>query len=256
MTMTANLPIPPNWRRRTVTIVVAAAILLVIAVAFGMLAVRAVRHEHWVAAVIAAAASSSMVMLGVIAVGGRIGFPRPRRRHDAEATVLDLQPIRGGVVFALLMLVVASGLQVFDRSAANTELAVSDRMYGKLIIVFAVSVLATLASLPGIGRHVGRLTLSPERISLVDYWGRTHSVSWADIADIGDQALKGKTFQPIVIVCKGGAPLVINSAPAYGDNGAPLYWMLRHYWQTPADRLELMSGVALQRLAQHRFAVH
>ncbi len=255
MTITNELPAPPHWRTRTVKMLLGTLVLLVIAAVFGELTVRAVRHEHWVAAVIAAAASTSMVVLGAIVVAARLGVPRPQRRQDPDAAVLDLQPIRGAVVFALVLLVVASGLVVFDRSAASADLPVSDRLYGKLIVVFAVTVLVTLASVPGIGRHVGRLTLSPERISLVDYWGRTRSVSWAEITDIGDQAVKGKTFQPIVIACKDGAPLVINSAPAYGRDGAALYWMLRHYWQTPAERLELISGVALQRLTQRRFAV-
>lgn len=255
MTTTTDLPAPPHWRSRTYRLLLATLIVLVIAGWLGMLTVRGVRHAHWVAATVTATSGLAMALLGAIVVAGRLGVPRPRRRQWADATVLDLQPIRGAVVFALVLFVVASGLVVFDRSAASADLPVSNRLYGKLIVVFVVSVLVTAASLPGIGRHVGRLTLSPEGISLVDYWGKTRRVAWAEITDIGDQALRGKTFAPIVIARRDGGPLVINSAPAYDRNGAALYWMLRHYWQTPAEHLELISGIALERLAQRRFPV-
>jgi hypothetical protein len=36
-------------------------------------------------------------------------------------------------------------------------------------------------------------------------------------------------------------------------NGAALYWMIRHYWLHPENRIELTDGRALERLRNEDF---
>jgi hypothetical protein len=52
---------------------------------------------------------------------------------------------------------------------------------------------------------------------------------------------------------RDGTEKTIDGAYLYVPNGAGLYWMVRHYWRHPEDRVELIDHRALERLRDGQF---
>ncbi len=253
MTTPVNLPAPAHWRDRSALFLLGVAGLLGMAVFFVVRAQRTAAQGHWVATVIAGAAATGLLAMGGVVVVTRLGVLHARVRVDSVGTVLIPRSVRGVLLFAMAMLVVACGVFLLDHAAVQADFpAISDREFGRVIAVFVVSVLGLVGLLRGLGSELGRLTLSPRGIEYIDYRGRSISVSWNDIDVIDDRAPRGRSFRAIALHPTSGTPVVIYNASLYCEHGAALFWMLQHYWRTPAQRGELTNGVALQRLrAQH-----
>jgi UDP-N-acetyl-D-mannosaminuronic acid transferase (WecB/TagA/CpsF family) len=62
-----------------------------------------------------------------------------------------------------------------------------------------------------------------------------------------------KTRKAIVLRIEDGTEKTIDGADFYVPNGIGLYWMVRHYWRHPDDRVELTDDRALRRLEEGRF---
>lgn len=52
---------------------------------------------------------------------------------------------------------------------------------------------------------------------------------------------------------KDGHEEIISVADIYLPRGAALYWLVRHYWKHPEDRMELVDDRAAKRLRDGRF---
>ncbi|WP_156616969.1 hypothetical protein [Mycobacterium sp. 852014-52144_SCH5372336] len=118
-----------------------------------------------------------------------------------------------------------------------------------MITLLVLSLTGLVAMLRG--RGVARLRIGPDVIEHADIL-RTRTARWADIVDIADVADK-RTRNPIIFVLNDGKPIVVPNADRYEPGFGTLYWMVRHYWKHPEDRLELTDGRALERLRNEQF---
>jgi hypothetical protein len=100
---------------------------------------------------------------------------------------------------------------------------------------------------------IGYVKLTPAGIEIADI-RRYESVSWTDLVAVDDHSeSKRRTLKPIVLRLRDGTEKTIDGAYLYVPNGAGLYWMVRHYWRHPEDRVELIDDRALERLRDGQF---
>jgi hypothetical protein len=59
---------------------------------------------------------------------------------------------------------------------------------------------------------------------------------------------------PVDVEMQDGSNHVVNAAN-FTPHGVALYWMMRHYWRHPEDRIELTDGRALERLRNEDFDI-
>lgn len=76
---------------------------------------------------------------------------------------------------------------------------------------------------------------------------------WDDVIDVVDHAESRKTRRAVVLRLRDGSEEVIDIADIYLPRGAALYWLVRHYWRHPEDRMELVDSRAPGRLHDGRF---
>jgi hypothetical protein len=250
---TVGLPAPPHWRDRVALYVLGVVMMGAGAAFFAACAGSAAARTHWLAGVIAACASGALLVPTCSCVVLRLGRTQVRAHYDSAGTVLRPAPTRAWFGVALVLLIAACALYLIYRGTVGADLpAVTDGRLGLLIVLLVISVVVLAAALWGIGRDIGRLTISPAGIEYVESRGVT-TMRWDDLADIDDKAPTGKAFRPIVFIGKDASTTVIYNSALYGVNSAALYWMLRSYWRTPAARAELADGRALDRLHQQLF---
>ncbi|WKG04373.1 hypothetical protein [Mycolicibacterium sp. HK-90] len=94
--------------------------------------------------------------------------------------------------------------------------------------------------------------LGPDGVSHANGSG-SHTESWDDIVDVTDVSSNRNSRHPICLVREDDRPIVIENAGTYAPSGAALYWMVRHYWLHPENRMELTDGRALERLRDEDF---
>lgn len=102
---------------------------------------------------------------------------------------------------------------------------------------------------------IGYLKFSPAIVEIADVI-KTQAVEWDDIVDIKDhsETEDGKKAGRSVVLClRDGSEKVIGGLNLYVPRGVALYWLVRHYWKHPADRMELVDLRASQRLRDGRF---
>lgn len=102
---------------------------------------------------------------------------------------------------------------------------------------------------------VGYLKFSPAMLEIADVI-KTRVVEWDDIVEVKDhsETKDGKKAGRSVVLClRDGSEKTIGGLNLYVPTGVPLYWLVRHYWRHPEDRMELVDSRAPERLRDGRF---
>jgi hypothetical protein len=102
---------------------------------------------------------------------------------------------------------------------------------------------------------VGYLKFTPAMVEIADAL-KTRTVEWDDIVDVKDHSESKdgkKTGRSVVLCLRDGSEKVIGGLNLYVPTGVPLYWMTRHSWRHPEDRMELVDSRAAERFGDGRF---
>ncbi|MCH9731544.1 MAG: hypothetical protein K0U84_18035, partial [Actinomycetia bacterium] len=81
----------------------------------------------------------------------------------------------------------------------------------------------------------------------------TRMFEWDDVVDVADHAESRKAQRAVVLRLRDGHEEIISFANIYVPRGVALYWLVRHYWRHPEDRMELADSRAAERLRDGRF---
>jgi hypothetical protein len=191
---------------------------------------------------------------GVLVAGGAVmaflmnaGLLSHATSWDADG--LTVLPSRGLELLARVLLVAMAvcGVDVAE---------FSHRQQTKWLIASALFAVVGLASCPRwFGRvgPLGYLQLSPWGVEYAQGFGTVH-LSWPEIADVVDDYPSSRKMPcPITFRLSAGG-LKVFVPGAFGSDPAEIFWMVRHYWQTPDRRGELCGGHAVARLSGRDFS--
>ncbi|WP_264027896.1 hypothetical protein [Mycolicibacterium pyrenivorans] len=99
---------------------------------------------------------------------------------------------------------------------------------------------------------IGHVKLTPALIENADIL-KIRVFEWDDVVDVADHAESRRARRAVVLRMKDGHEEIISVADIYLPRGAALYWLVRHYWKHPEDRMELVDDRAAKRLRDGRF---
>ncbi|OBG82622.1 hypothetical protein A5699_05560 [Mycobacterium sp. E802] len=122
-------------------------------------------------------------------------------------------------------------------------------------LFMTVALIAVIGLISWRRRGVGYLKFSPAMVEIADVI-KTRAVEWDDIVDVKDhsETKDGKNAGRSVVLClRDGSDNVIGGLNLYVPTGVALYWLVRHYWRHPEDRMELVDLRAPERLRNGRF---
>jgi hypothetical protein len=247
---------PPNWTDKFAALVVVGVVMFGGGIVYSFAqTVVLVRHGSFGAAVTA----GGLVLcfsgfLGAFCVTLLVSANRHADWNSAGTTVRVNPAIAWLYGIALLGGVLGSSCYLVFVSRGLADLPFAPSGGGRatrylMISLLVLSVGGLIALLRT--REPGYLRFGVDGIEHADMF-RTRSARWEDIVDVTDKANK-RARNPIVFVVKGAKPIVVSNADRYGDSGAALYWMTRHYWQHPENRNELVDGRAFDRLRREQF---
>lgn len=252
------LPTPAGWKNRYLLLsICGVAISSMFAYSVYMIVIAA-EESHWLAMSIALCAA---VAFGIMAGGVVVlltAATKLRGRFDESGTTFEAVPAGVWMVLVCAATGIAGGLYLLFGDRVHDDLpTLSNRASGRLIVLVAICVIGTVYFLRNMSKGKPTLTLSPEGIDYRFPGDCMFNIAWDDIVDINGVPLakRGKGTRPIVFECADGTRAIIAHANTWVPGGTALFWMCRHYWQYPAHRGELVTGVALERLACERIPV-
>ena len=249
------LPKPEGWKNRSVLFSIGMAVIGSLFAYFGYIAINAAGESHWLATLIALCAA---VAFGIMTVGLIVLFTasnKLRGSFDESGTTLDAVPAQPWAVVMCVALALSGGLYLLFGSQVHDDLpTASSRDAGRLIVLVIISVIGAVMMLRNVIKGRPTLILAPEGIAYSLPGDRTFTIVWDDIVDITSTPLtkRGKGMRPIVFECSDGTRQIIACANTWVPGGTGLYWLCRFYFQHPAERGELVNGVALERLTFER----
>lgn len=122
----------------------------------------------------------------------------------------------------------------------------------------ALALVAAMGLVAGARRGgVGYLKFTPAMVEIADVV-KARVLEWDDIVDVKDHSdtKDGKKAGRSVVLClRDGREEVVGGLNLYVPTGVPLYWMVRHYWKHPEDRMELVDNRVAQRFRDGHFAL-
>ena len=251
-----TLPEPPGWergRRGFVWACVGMSAFTALVLYSGIVALLS---DQWAPA-FAWLAISVMVamMMGalIIVQSGRTSLRaeqdssgitfRPDRRFGVLILVGCFIGVVGIVVFVLLLL------------AGQLDTAMPKKLQSSLIVTAAVGLISAGSAAFAAWRRggIGYVKVTPRGVDVADMV-TTQSCTWDEIDSVADHSdVTKRTRRAVVLSPIRGKEIVIEGADFYIPHGAPLYWMIRHYWRHPEDRMELVDTRARERLRDGRF---
>lgn len=250
-----DLPQPANWHTGR-AVLVFGLLVAVAATLFGTTqTVVSIGQGQYIAATITAGLTT--LFAGMLVAFGVNWLQRGTCRGDVDGdgTVLRPNPTGRwlfGFIFACLIPTTALYLAYVPRGAVQLPLIGSGRglvsaFYMGCLLLLSIIGLATLIWRGG----SANFRVSETSLELADL-SRTRGWTWDDVTDVTDTAPK-KARHPIVFTLKNADPVVLSNAGGWAPSGAALYWMIRHYWLHPENRVELDNGRALERLKSQDF---
>lgn len=250
------MPDPQGWEssgHRLLLISAAGLMPAVAALGFGL---RALLRGSFLTALVVCALGASFVLVVVALQLVRRGRTALRAERDSAGTLL--LPDRrfsalvvtslGLATLSMLTIAVAAPIGVLD-----IPMSAGMRIASTFVAGFGALVGASGLFTGWRRGGVGYVGLSADGVDIADIVN-TESVVWGEIVEVADCAEEKKTRKAVVLQLRDGREKVIDGADLYVPGGAPLYWMVRHYWLHAADRAELGDGRALERLSNGRFA--
>lgn len=252
-----ELPEPSGWRGGRTFLVVAVVLSFAVAVAFAYLGVAAAtRGNYLTTAVTFGWAIFLLIFLAAISL---VGLGRTTLQTTSDATGFTVWPDRR---FSILMLAgvvvfIPSGLifTVFAPFGA-IEIANTRILQAILPVAAGFAVCMGITGLIAAWRRggVGHVKLTPAMIENADIL-TTRVFEWDDVVDVADHAESRKARRAVVLRMRDGREEIISVADIYVPRGVALYWLVRHYWKHPDDRMELVDTRATERFREGRFAL-
>jgi hypothetical protein len=247
---------PSNWASGLPPLAVFGLLLCIGAVVyFGVETAAAVERGSLVAALSAGALTVSFAgALGAVAATLLVSA-KSRSDWSSAGTTVRVHPVVLWL-YAVTLLggAISSSLYLWYAWRGTDDLPFTGSGDGRVarylmvaLLVLSVSGLIAIVRT----REPGYMRLNANGIVHGDIL-RTRSARWEDVVDIRDKS-DMRTRNPIVFEVKGEKPIVVANADRYGSAGTALYWMVRHYWQQPDARGELVDGRTLERLREGRF---
>lgn len=252
-----TLPEPANWTADWRRLAWLSIVTVAFTTWFVYLAARAVFRGDY---------------LTTIGLGGFVGFPllsvaallfvasgltSLRTCHDTAGTTLRADRTFEWCMYLGMAAAIVGGtvLAVFvPQGAIDLDVSRGWQLFAPVLLVPAVAISA-LGLISAYKRGgVGYVRLTPAGLDLANILSND-IVEWDDIVQLADHSEEKKTRKAAVLTLKDGNEKIIDGLDFYVPKGAPLYWMIRHYWLNPDDRAELVDGRALERLKTGRFDI-
>lgn len=255
-----NLPEPPNWAETgRLPIWVRLGLLVALVYVVGQGALTVVRGSYLTAIVwfgtfgplfllMLALTFATKRVVRARTSSGRTGFTV---WPDKTFTVLYFTCLALTVPFAALFAI------LLPRGMIDIDTTRGMQIFFPIGFV-ALAVVAAMGLVAGARRGgVGYLKFTPAMIEIADV-AKTRLLEWDDVVDVKDHSdtKDGKKAGRSVVLClRDGSEEVIGGLNLYVPTGVPLYWMVRHYWKHPEDRMELVDNRAAERFRDGRFAL-
>ncbi|GAA2401259.1 hypothetical protein [Mycolicibacterium llatzerense] len=254
-TIVSALPKPDGWSNRYLLVGVGGTVVAAGFGFFGYKTVIAAGATHWLAMIIALCGTVAFGIMTAAVIVRVTAATKLRGRYDEKGTTFDAVPAGLWIIVMCGALSLGIGLYLLYSARVHADWpSPSTRDTGRLTALAVVSVLCAAMLLWNMRKGKPALALSPDGIDYRFPGECTFTVSWDDIVDITGVPLtkRGKGTRPIVFVRADGTRVAIAHASTWVPGGTALYWLCRHYWRYPADRCELVNGVALDRLTGAR----
>lgn len=253
-----NLPEPTTWAKTG---------RLPVWAILGAIAVLAFMVVQGVLATIRGSYLTSVVVFGLLAFPAMLCLAlllasagRTRTRTTSDGSGFTLWPDKRFSVlyFSGLTLLVPSGIlfAIFvPLGAVDISMSRGMQIFSPALMMAGVA-FAMAGLIAGWRRGgVGYLKFCPAMVEVADAI-KTRTVEWDDIVDVKDhsETRDGKKAGRSVVLClRDGSEKVIGGLNLYVPTGVALYWLVRHYWRNPEDRMELVDSRAAERLRDGRF---
>lgn len=188
-----------------------------------------------------------------------VGLSRTDAQLVSDSTGLTVLPDRRFSVLILVgVVVLIPSSLVFAVSAPFGAIEFADSKGLRTIgagFAAIVAVVALLGLITAWRRGgVGHVKLTPAMIETADIVAK-RAFEWDDVIDVVDHAESRKTRRAVVLRLRDGSEEVIDIADVYLPRGVALYWLVRHYWRHPEDRMELVDARAPTRLRDGQFDI-
>ncbi|OMC01058.1 hypothetical protein A5733_03230 [Mycobacterium sp. NS-7484] len=253
-----NLPEPANWSKADKRAVWAGLAVSAGMVYFVVLALLAGLRGNYLTTVLIFGFITFPVLMTAALLMAAAG--KTQTRTSSDATGFTVWPDRR---FGMLYL---TGLATFGPSALLLAFfiprGVIDIPMSRGLQIFSPPLFMAAAIVAVVGLiswrrrgGVGCLKFSPAMVEIADVI-KTRAVEWDDIVDVKDhsEAKDSKNAGRSVVLClRDGSENVIGGLNLYVPTGVALYWLVRHYWRHPEDRMELVDSRAPERLRNSRF---
>lgn len=250
-----ELPEPAGWRGGSRFLALAVVGFLAAAVFYAWGAVLAAARGNYLTTAIAIGAVTflltSMAAVLLVALG------RTTARTTSDAAGFTVWPDKRFTIIMLIGMVAAiPSCVLFAVFAPLGAIEFAETRY----IKYGLAGSAAVAALIGISGlitawrrgGVGHVKLTPTMIENADILAiRTYE--WNNVVDVADHAESRKARRAVVLRLRDGREEIISVADIYLPRGVGLYWLVRHYWRHPEDRMELVDERALKRLREGRF---
>lgn len=253
-----KLPVPDNWDRAgrlpwwAILGIVATISFMVVQ---GVLAV--VRGSYLTAGVVFGWITFPVLLCTALLLAA-VGKVRTQTTHDATGFTVWPDKRLAVLLYIGLVVAVPTGMLfaiLLPRGQIDLSMSRGQQIFwpsfGVAAAFFAMSGLIALWRRGG----VGYLKFTPAMVEIADVV-KTDVVEWGDIVDIKDHSdtKQGKRAGRSVVLClRDGSEKVVGGLHQYVPTGVPLYWMVRHYWRHPEDRMELVDSRASERLRSNKF---
>lgn len=254
-----NLPEPANWARadkRVLWAGIAFYGLMVFFIVEGILA--AIRGSYLTALLVLGFVTCPLLVL-VLLLMTAAGKTRTRTTSDATGFTVRPDKRYGVLYFTGLTAMAPSSLllaYLVPRGVIDLPMSRGMQVIYAPGMLMAAGVITIGGLIVGVQRReAGHLKFTPAMIDIADVL-RTRTLEWNDIVDVKDhsESKDGKNAGRSVVLClRDGSERVIGALGMYVPTGVPLYWMVRHYWRHPEDRMEFVDGRAAERLRDGRF---
>ena len=250
-----DLPEPKNWNDRTATIMLGLCLFGISAAVGAYWTVDRFLRNDCLTASITLGGAVFACCFALMAARAEFHQVELRANVDPTGTVLRPDPVAVWLIIIACVAAIPSGLLyvIFvPRGRVDLPLSRGEQIFSPILVGLLV-VFAAGAVIAYVVRGPGHLKLTPHGFEVVELI-TTRRGDWSDLSEITDHAPGKSAHQPIVLVFKQKT-VIIQNASGYVPGGAALYWMVRHYWLHPEDRLELTDERAIERLRTDDFTV-
>lgn len=253
-----NLPEPANWGKvgnRLLWVSVGAGVFLAYFMGRGILA--GLRGNYLTTVLVLGFSSFAILMMAALFLAAA---GKAQTRTSGDASGFTVWPDRRFSMLYLTGLTMAGPSALLlafyvPRGAIDIPMTRGMQIFSPALFV-AVAAWSVIGLIAWVRRGgVGHVKLSPAMVEIADVL-KTSTVEWDDIVDIKDhsETKDGKKAGRSVVLClRDGTERVIGGLNLYVPRGVALFWLVRHYWRHPEDRMELVDSRVGERFRVGQF---